>query len=143
MDAVSTDCAIYGRQRHFVWVCAYRCSGGWRGGERGATVALCTFQQTVLDTGPECLLLKCNLPTALRSMRLSALAAYSGVSAATLRKWVLTKRLPAWRCAKRHYADTRPRGPNAGMWRVWEADVRRFLQERRGSQAIPDSAWKR
>lgn len=77
-------------------------------------------------------------------MRASTLAAYLGVGRETVRRWIAEGRLQAWKCpVERHYADARPRKAPAGVWRVWEKDVRAFLAARRGSQVIPDSAWRR
>lgn len=42
-----------------------------------------------------------------------------------------------------HYADDRPRKTKRGNWRVYEAELNRFLATLRASgKALPASAWR-
>jgi hypothetical protein len=74
------------------------------------------------------------------------LAAYLGVDQRTVRNWIASGALQASQVQSRHYTDTAPRKTRRGGWRIFEAELVRFLTLLRAGVApvrLPRSLWRR
>lgn len=75
-----------------------------------------------------------------RWIRLADLATYLGVSQRTLRRAIQAGVLKAVRPATRHYTDERERKTGGGLWRVYEDDVKAYLETWRAA-GKPVPGW--
>lgn len=72
-----------------------------------------------------------------------ALSRYFGVDRRTIYEWRKHRGLRAEQVQQCHYADDRPRVTNRGQWRIYEDDLREFLERLRAGTPLPTGIWRK
>jgi len=72
----------------------------------------------------------------------AAVAKYLGTTQKTVRHWIRRGSLRGCQVQTRHYSDERDRKTRRGGWRIYAADLERFLIAFRGGPvAMPRGIW--
>jgi excisionase family DNA binding protein len=72
-----------------------------------------------------------------------ALAAWLGLTAYTVRRWLRAGELPGAHVGSRHYTDDRPRRSERRKWRIYESDVQAVVERWRSGARLPAALWRR